>query len=566
MFDLTLWQIILMELGVAAIAASAAHLVPWQALVGKVEERSSRLASKARACFFGLALLSVGVRLATLPLKPVPQPLFHDEFSYMLGADTFAHGRLTNPAPTIPIAFESIHLNVTPTYQSMYLPGTALVLSVGSLLGSSWIAVLLLTALLPATIYWMAAGWLPRGYALLAGVVTIVITSNLNWWFDNYFCIALTSLGTSLVLGSIPRIAGSKKALLAFLLGLGLSCLILSRPYEGFCVTLPCVAVLLWKLRDSGARTLTGLLAAASSLPAVSITWLLYYNWRGTGNPLLFPYMLNLARYHITSPFLFSRRHVLPSYDLDILRRFYIFAEVSQYDYSHSHPFLFLAKKISAYYIAVLFGFGTPLCFGVAALIRARRKGLWASPLFGLCGLAINILLMAWAPFPQYIAPAFPLLMLLVALGALQLRKMPFGRITGVHLTRGFVLAQLMLALSLFGFRVSDARDFPEPQYVSKDRSRVLHGVLNHPGKQLCLVRYTPLHESWQEWVFNGADLYNERVMWARSLDAETDRAVIAAYPDRTVWLVKPDFANDLVSPYDPDAPFPLMPPPAPKR
>ena len=82
--------------------------------------------------------------------------------------------------------------------------------------------------------------------------------------------------------------------------------------------------------------------------------------------------------------------------------------------------------------------------------------------------------------------------------------------------------------------------------------------VLSQPGKQLCLVRYTADHDGWQEWVFNGADPGDATLVWARSLNPETDQQVIAAYPGRTVWLVTPDQATQLVQPYSPAILFPL--------
>ena len=64
-------------------------------------------------------------------LNGVREPGVHDEFSYLLGASTFAQGRLSNPTPALPEFFEAPHVLVEPTYNSKYPPAQAVMLAIG---------------------------------------------------------------------------------------------------------------------------------------------------------------------------------------------------------------------------------------------------------------------------------------------------------------------------------------------------------------------------------------------------------------------------------------------------
>jgi hypothetical protein len=108
----------LIEGCLTAILATMAFIVPrlGSAWFARIERPFARLARRKGLMVAAVGLATLLLRLALLPLSPIPLPFIPDDFSFLLAADTFAHGRLTNPTPAMWTHFESIHVSMVRAY------------------------------------------------------------------------------------------------------------------------------------------------------------------------------------------------------------------------------------------------------------------------------------------------------------------------------------------------------------------------------------------------------------------------------------------------------------------
>jgi hypothetical protein len=519
----------------------------------------------------GRAVASVGVsafllRLAILPFCPIPLPFVPDDFSFLLSADTFAHGRLTNPTPAMWMHFESIHITMNPTYMSMYFPSTGLAMAAGKVLfGHPWFGLLCTTALMCAAICWMLQAWLPPGWALLGGILAILRIGLFSYWINTYNGGgSVAALGGALVLGAFPRLMKTVQLRDALLLATGIGVLLLSRPYEGLLLCLP-VAVVLgrWILYGKN-RLAPAVLLRRAALPLVLIiaagTWLAYYDYRAFGSPTTLPYTVNRATYALSPYFIWQPPRPAPVYRHQAIQTFYTVNEME--NFALFHTFVgFLRVTFSKVLITIIFFAGFALLPSLIMLRRVlmdrRIRFLVLCVVVLTAGMLIQIFLI-----PHYVAP-FTAAFYAIGLQAMRHLRLfsPGGKSVGLTLVRltitlCFVLAGLRLATG--PLHLAFERWPPMnwviwwygPGHFGTERAALEAQLQQLPGKQLVIVHYAPGHNVLDEWVYNLAEMDSSKVIWAREMDSSENSDLIRYYKDRHVWLAQPDLQPATISPY----------------
>ena len=518
-----------------------------------VESVASRFAQRKTLSVLAVLVFVIALRLLALPFLAVPVPGIHDEHSYLLMADTFAHGRLANPPHPMWVSFETFHVNWFPTYSSMYPPAQGFALAIGEILGHPWIGVLLSMGAMCAAIVWMLQAWMPARWAFLGGILAGLKFGVVGYWVNSYWGGAVAAIGGALVMGAVARIVKRASVGNALLLGLGVAILANSRPYEGvlFCVP-AAVWWLFWlagktKSKDAMVARFGRVVAPLALVLAGTVAFMGYYNWRLTGNPLLFPHTLNMRTYHSTGIFLWDRQKPEKQYRNAQFEDFYNGWAREHYTNTWHGVWRVTKEKLIRCAFAYLW---VGLMLGVPALpfvFRDRKmRLLWITLLLGVAGVFVVI----WSN-AHYAAPFTVIVVALVVQLIRHLRTMRFGgRPVGMALSRAVVLL-LVLDTTVAVFRgMCDPLLWPCEGDPS--RTAITEKLEHTPGKHLVMVRYDEDHNIHDEWVYNGADIDGAKVVWARELDAQQNAKLFAYFRDRQVWLVTPDTDNEYLEAYTP--------------
>jgi hypothetical protein len=546
---------ILLAIAVLVLAALAARF-PFRFL-SCWERPLARLAGRKTLSICIAALSPLILRALLLPWFPAPEPRYHDEFSFLLGADTLAHGRLVNPQHPLWMHFESMHILARPVYSTAFPLGPAAALALGKVVfGSEWAGVWLSTAFMCGALCWMLQGWLPPRWALLGALLAVLRFGVASYWMNTYWGGSLAAAGGALVLGAWPRLAKKPARLTprwtdAVILGVGLAILANTRTFEGAVLGLAVSLQILPILFKTWRHTLV----PATAVLALTAAGMGFYFARVTGKPWVAPYVLYRNTLSIAPHFLWQKPTAEPLYNNQQMRDFYVGWEMDSYRLARGHMLADLWIKLNSYW---RFFFGPLFSLAFLAVPWLWRQNKFRRLCFVGAAFSLSLLGQVWH-IPHYAAPATGLVILIVMVCLRHLRLHPIGM--GVARVLPWACAA-MLAVRIAAGPAPPRTEEASWRWPARDglkRANILRQLQNSGGKHLVIVRYGTSHDSGDEWVYNDADIDASQVVWARELDPASNAKLLRYFGDRQVWLVEPDASMPQAVPYR-DAPFRPMP------
>lgn len=516
----------------------------WASLgLARIEQFGKKIAGKKGLCIFLVGLSLFVIRGAGALLLGVPLPRYHDEFSYLLAADTFAHGRLTNPPHPMWVHFETFHVIWHPTYMSMYPPGQGLILALGEVLGNPWIGQLLASALMCAAVCWMLQGWIPSRWALLGGVLVVTRLGLLSYFTNGYWSACLPAVGGALVLGALPRIQHGARRRDAAIMAVGLSVLANTRPYEGFLLGLGvAIALLAWMSGKSGPPVRVSLARIVLPLVLTLVplaAWTGYYYYRVTGSPFRMAYDVNRETYAMGRYFISQKPWPQKTYHHAKMQAQYE-RELREATENQTLRGFMRRGGVKLYYFWLDF-LVPPLPFVLLALpcaARDRRMRVpWMIAGIFVIGLAIEV----WF-LPHYFAPATALLFLFLMqcmrhLRWFQWRERPVG-LAFVRAVCVVYVATVLLRIALAVTHVHPEKDW---QHGDVGRAAIVKELDALPGRDVVLVKYAPDFDLDREWVYNEGDIDGSKIVWARDMGPEKNQELLDYYRGRKFWIVEAD-------------------------
>jgi hypothetical protein len=526
------WQGIRQDFNLLEIAAIAGLALAW-----RMGWRPRRMTMPdIRRPWLAAVILALGfvtLRVALLPLLPVPVPLIPDESSHLLLADTLLDGRLANPVHPFGPHFESIHILMRPHYVSVYFPGPAVWLAAGRLFfGSAWAGVLAECAAFLLALYWMLRGWMPSRWALLGVLLAGLRFAIGSYWVNAYHGGFFAAIGGALVAGAFPRLQKRATAIQGLVLGAGLAILAVTRPMEGALYSIPFVAVLAWNFRRNAMALLT------AALPVMICVGMLgLYFSHITGSPFVTPYQISRDTYGWPMTIAFLKPPLVTHDNIEFAHYYEFEMTEHQWVDGPVHFFQFLTFRMKDCW---RFFLGAALTVPLVMIGRVwrRRRMLIVGAAAGLFAVVIEAF-----SSPHYLAPAAAVIIAIVIECCRHLHASRVYVVKFLPLSMAVILVLRIGAQSL-GLPYTDQHNYQswccrvEPNY---NKARIAAQLAQMTGSHLVFVRAKTDPDNELQWIYNDAEIDRSRIVWARDLGTERNAELVRYYRGRDAWMVDPN-------------------------
>ncbi|MBI4854197.1 MAG: hypothetical protein HY819_20560 [Acidobacteria bacterium] len=540
----------------------------------RFEKLFNKIAIRKNLVILLIAIFTFLGNLAMAKFFYWPIPKIHDEFSYLLTCDTFAHGRLTNPAHPLWEHFETFHITPFPTRASKFPPAQGLFMAIGQVLtGDPIVGIWLSMALACAATCWMLQAWVPPRWAMLGGILMVFNLGWFTYWTQSYWGGAVALFGGALVFGALRRIIKKPQVSHSLLFALGLAILVNSRPFEGFITGSFAIAMLFFWItkKTLSLKTIFQQIVLPSAIVLTLVVLIMgYYNYRVTGSCFKLPYQAYESVYNNLSNFIWVKPETrLITYNHKEFVDFYNvwYPNTFKKNFNPNFNFPFALEKLQDLFIFFL---ATPLNIFLLALSRAIKNS-WVVFSLITIGVLLFAVLQVVVALTHYVAPGVCLLyyVLIQCMRYVYLwrwKKKPIGKFL-VWSTPIYYCSMIFLLLfnSINPSLVLGFDPLRTDRYNKNDWSVVRNDLVrflnNQEGEILILVTYSKNHIFHEEWVYNDADIDNAKVVWARSMSKEKDCNLVKYFKDRRIWRLKvlqgrdiellPDVSLETVCPKD---------------
>lgn len=510
----------------------------------------------------------------SMSLRDYPIPYVHDEFAYLLGADTFSNGRITNPTHTHWEHFETFHVIHKPTYQSKYPPASSFFMAIGIIVTGHAIAGVWLSGFIAViAICWMLTLYLPRKWAVFGGFIAALHPAITFLWSQNYWGGSTALLGGALVIGGTKKLLMEWKYTGALIMGIGTTILFHSRPFEGGLLIL-CFLVILIIKSYYNFGSLKNLfknfkpIILYISICFIALISVGLYNMALTGNLFTFPHQLwtdtyshgnadnpRIAEYTGSDPLTFIAR-------FERIIAFYLGLWLALpfllIEWPTERPILRHLLYILLFFIIIGYFFpqtnlmpflliGLVLIFQAMLMLQVTND-MWSLFLLGTISLITLISLIYTRAWPHYLAPVAPILFILISFAVMHISKY---RVLGI-LPGKIIVPVVIIVLTVNAFTAVfiHPKEIPETwDYLSiyitpswaRERSDLIDYLESIPGDHLIIVYYPEDYNIHCEWVYNDANIDQARIVWTHNLGPENNMEIVSYYSERNIWLFNPD-------------------------